>query len=77
MSNELYEFKAKKEGKVTSRELINNLVTAIEAGEVEAVVFVARGKEGIIKTGWSDVMSTEALGMLHCGQQEIIVCMYE
>ncbi|WP_342512808.1 hypothetical protein MKY34_19705 [Sporosarcina sp. FSL K6-1522] len=75
--NELKEFKAKKEGKVTPKALIENLLMAIENGEIESVVFVARSNDQEIKTGWSDFSSVEALGLLTCGQHEVISGMHE
>lgn len=75
--NDLKEFKAKKEGRVTPKALIENLLIAIENGEVESVIFVARSSEGEIKTGCSDFSSVDALGLLTCGQHDVINSMYE
>ena len=75
--NELKEFKAKKEGRVTPKALIENLLIAIEKGEVESVVFVARSNDQEIKTGWSNFNSVEVLGLLACGQHEVISDMQE
>lgn len=77
MPNEFNEYRAKKEGRVTAREAIENLLAAINRDEVEAVVFCARAKDDQIKTGWSDIRQTEAIGMLHCAQNEIMSDMYE
>ncbi|AYB38540.1 hypothetical protein [Brevibacillus laterosporus] len=76
MVEKIEELRAKKEGKVTPKALINNLLLAIEKDEVEGVVFVAKDKDGLIRTGWSDFESTEAIGLLECGK-EIINDMYE
>lgn len=77
MANELKEFKAKKEGKITPKALIEGLLEAIEKGEIESVVYVAHYKDQAIRLGCSDCDSTEALGLLTCGQHEIINDMYE
>lgn len=77
MANELKEFKAKKEGKITPKALIEDLLKAIENGEVDSVVYVARYNDRAIRLGCSDCDSTEALGLLTCGQHEIINDMYE
>lgn len=70
--DELRERRAKRQGNVTPKACIQNLLRAIELGEVESVVFVARQPNGIIRTGWSDTMHTELLGMLECGKFELI-----
>ena len=56
--NEVLERRAKREGKVTLRAVVENLLHAIERGEVETVVFVPRQTDGLIKTGWSNTLYT-------------------
>lgn len=73
--DEVRERRAKKEGKVTPKACIQNLLEAIERGEVEVVVFVTKQPDGIIRTGWSEVLSTEAIGMLECGKDDIFLTM--
>jgi len=75
--NDLREFKAKKEGRVTPKVLVENLLQAVDKGEVECIVFVARCKEGEIRTGWSEIYHTEAVGLLELGKLEVISDMHD
>lgn len=75
--NEVLERRAKREGKVTPKACTENLLKAIEHGEVETVVFVARQPDGVIKTGWSNTLHTELLGLLECGKNQILCEMSE
>jgi len=75
--NEVLERRAKREGKVTPKACVDNLLKAIERGDVEAVVFVARQPDGIIKTGWSNTLHTELLGLLECGKNHVLFEMSE
>jgi hypothetical protein len=75
--NEFMERRAKKEGKVTPKACIENLLKAIELGEVASVVFVARQPDGLIKTGWSNTIHTELLGLLECGKNHVLIDMSE
>lgn len=77
MKVDINEFKAKKDGVITPKEVILNLLSAIEKGEIESVVFVAKDKAGYLHPGWSHLQLTEAVGMLECGKVEIIESMYE
>lgn len=75
--NEINEYRAKKEGRTTPKELINNLMDAITSGEIDCVVYITRDKEGIIETGWSDIVHTEAIGLIEIGKQKLIDDMRE
>lgn len=71
------ESKAKKNGEVTVKSLIEHLLIAIENGTVESVTYVAKNKDGELKVGCNNMSMTEAIGMLECGKQLIIDDMYE
>lgn len=71
------ESKAKKNGEITPKSLIENLLIAIEKGEVESVVYVVKRKDDIIDAGNSTMNSTEVLGLLEVGKQLVINDMYE
>jgi len=70
--NEILERRAKREGKVTPKACVENLLQAIESGDVETVIFVARQPDGVIKTGWSNTLHTELLGLLECGKNHVM-----
>lgn len=69
--DELRERRAHKNGEVTPKACIENLLQAIDHGEVESVIFVTKMTDGVIKTGWSAILSTEAIGLLECGKDDI------
>ncbi|CAM3706826.1 hypothetical protein COLU111180_04140 [Cohnella lubricantis] len=75
--DEVLERRSKREGKVTPRAVIENLLQAIERGDVETVVFVARQPDGLIKSGWSNTLHTELLGLLECGKNHVLCNMSE
>lgn len=75
--DELNEFRAKKNGQVTPKELVDDLLKALSTREIESIVLVAQTKDGEIKTGWSHMDQLKAIGMLHCAQNEIMSDMYE
>ncbi|MDZ5711651.1 hypothetical protein [Jeotgalibacillus haloalkalitolerans] len=66
--NELNEYRLKKEGKITPKEVIKNLLEAIDRGEVEEVVFVSKGTDGVIGTGWSEISLLTMIGLLEAGK---------
>jgi hypothetical protein len=66
------EYKAKKSGEINPKELIKHLSTAIENGEVQDVVYVAKQPDGYFKVGWSTQVTTEVLGCLEVGKHIII-----
>ncbi|REK54719.1 MAG: hypothetical protein C6W55_10315 [Thermobacillus sp.] len=70
--NDILEHRAKREGRVTPRACVENLMQAIEMGLVDSVVFVARQPNGEIKVGWSDTLDTEIIGLLECGKHMVI-----
>lgn len=72
MIEKIEELRAKKEGRITPKAMITNLLQAIETGEIKGVVFVAKTKDDEIETGWSNVKTTEAIGLLECGKAEVL-----
>jgi hypothetical protein len=71
------EWKAEKEGKLTPKVLIENLLQAIDEGIVQEVAFVTRCQDGEIKTGWSEMNLITGIGLLELGKQAIMAEMYE
>lgn len=75
--DELSERRAKREGRITVKELIHNLYDASKLTEIESIVFVCREKSGEIRTGWNDVLHSEIIGLLELGKQMVIDNMRE
>ncbi|WP_289141436.1 hypothetical protein [uncultured Brevibacillus sp.] len=76
MIEKIEDLRAKKEGRITPKAMITNLLQAIEIGEIKGVVFVAKTQDDDIETGWSDVQTTEAIGLLECAKAEILQAMF-
>ena len=74
---DINEKRAEKKGEITQRVLISHLLTAIENGEIEHVVYVAKNKDGIIDYGCDNMPQTEIVGLLECGKLLAINDMYE
>lgn len=71
------EARKKKMGCITPKALLENLKEDIERGEeIDAIVYVVKTKEGVIKTGWSDIKNTEAIGFLEIGKRELVDNMF-
>ena len=70
------EYKAKKEGVITPKILIENLLDVIKDGDIESVAFVARQIDGTISAGWTDMTHTEAIGMLEVAKLQVIKDMW-
>jgi hypothetical protein len=69
---DMNEYKARKNGIVTPESLIENLLAAIERGEIEKVAFVVKKKDGEVRVGYSHGSQLEHIGLLQCGINEII-----
>lgn len=52
--------------------LVENLLSAIEEEGIESVAYVARTKEGVITSGWSDMLYTEAIGLFEIGKLQAV-----
>ena len=76
MIEKIEELRAKKEGRITPKAMITNLLQAIETGEIKGVIFVAKTKDDEIETGWSNLQTTEAIGLLECGKAEVLQAMF-
>lgn len=74
---DLAEKKAKKEGKVTPKALIQNLLAAVERGEVVEVAYVAIDKDDVTRAGWSKMSTIKAIGLLEVGKDILIRNMEE
>lgn len=70
------ELRAKKNGEITVKRLIENLLNAVEQGEIESVVYVTTNKNGEFLVGNNDMWPTDTIGMLEVGKQLIIDDMY-
>lgn len=66
---------ARKEGRVTPKALLQHALDNID--DIDAIVFVATNKEGLVKTGYSDVSQLQIIGMLESGKSDVINDMYE
>lgn len=76
MIEKIGDLRAKKEGRITPKAMITNLLQAIEAGEIKGVVFVAKTSDDEIETGWSNLQTTEAIGLLECGKAEVLQAIF-
>lgn len=56
------------EESVTASYLVENLLSAIEEEGIESVAYVARTKDGLITSGWTDMLYTEAIGLFEVGK---------
>lgn len=73
----LHEKRAERNGELTPKALVESLLTAIERGEVENIIYVVKRQDGEILTGWSQENHLPLLGMLECGKQGVLEDMYE
>ena len=77
MMNELSEYKAKKQGKVTPTELAKNLYEACKRGEVKDLVFVTTDDKGEASVGWSEGNYYKFAGMMEAGKITLLDDIYE
>lgn len=68
----LTDFKNQKKGIITPKALTENLLRAIENGEVEELIYVAKGTDGIIRVGWAESTHLKLLGLLEVGKTYVI-----
>lgn len=71
------EEKAKKNGELTPKALIEDLLEQINSGNVEQVVYVVKYKDGEVDNGYSHLEQTTVIGLLECGKQLVFDHMYE
>lgn len=77
MMSDVNEYRAKKEGRVTPKQILSILEKKINDGEIESLCYVAKTKEGMVHAGWSDMLHTEVVGLLEVGKVEVIQDMYD
>lgn len=71
MSN-FNEYKAKKEGKITPKVLLDIVNEEIEADRIESIVIVSKYEDGYIHTGWTDMYHTEAIGLMEIAKNQVM-----
>lgn len=71
------EEKAKANGEITAKGLIENLLDEIEKGNIETIVYVVKHKNGEVYLGHNKSPELEVLGLLECGKSYVIDDMYE
>jgi hypothetical protein len=57
---------------ITPAFLVENLLSAIDEEGIESVAYVARTKDGIITSGWTDMLYTEAIGLFEVGKLQAV-----
>ncbi|MCI3927036.1 hypothetical protein MO973_43380 [Paenibacillus sp. TRM 82003] len=72
MSEEKKKQGGEEEESVTPTYLLENLMSAIEEEGIESVAYVARTKDGLITSGWTDMLYTEAIGLFEVGKLQAI-----
>ncbi|TCT20914.1 hypothetical protein EDD68_11242 [Melghiribacillus thermohalophilus] len=75
--NDMNEYRARKNGQVTPKMLLELLEKEIEEGNIDALAYVARRKDGYIISGWSNMPHTEIIGLFEVGKKQVIDHMYE
>lgn len=64
-------------GKVTAKALVENLLSAVNEGKVESVVYIVKDKDEVLNIGNNSMQYTEVIGLLEVGKQIVINAMYE
>ena len=73
MTNELSEYKAKKNGVTTPVALVTNLLNHMkETQDIEVVIYVTRNKEGEVVIGYSEGKQSEIVGLLEIGKTMVV-----
>ncbi|MDT3426075.1 hypothetical protein J2Z22_001595 [Paenibacillus forsythiae] len=73
--DEIKERRDRREGKVTPMACAESLLQAAEQGRIEAFVAVVKLADGTLQTVWSHIRSTEVLGLLECGRDDVMQTM--
>lgn len=71
-TNQLKEFRAKKNGELTPKELLKVLMNEIVHDDVQDLIVIRKNKDGDIVSGWTYENAPEALGALEIVKQHII-----
>lgn len=66
------EVKAVKNGETTVKSLVENLMQAVEKGEIKNVAYVAQTDDDFLEIGCNDMPQTQAIGLLECGKGMIM-----
>lgn len=66
------EERAKKQGGLTPKSLIDHLQEEIKKGDIESVVYVTVDRDGIMTIGHSQGQLSHIVGLLECGKQDVI-----
>lgn len=54
---------------LSPEELVRHILSVIQAdGSIESLVYVARMKDGVITSGWTDLSYTEVIGFFEVGK---------
>ena len=71
------ERKAMKNGEITVKMVIDNLEEVHEKEGIKTIATVARLDNDEIYISYSNTVTTEVVGLLECGKQQVINDMYE
>lgn len=71
METMLQAYRDRKEGKITVYTLVDDMVKAVQSGDIQALVYVVIDKDRNVMTAWSHNTIT-ALGMLEVGKADIV-----
>ena len=71
------EYRAKKEGKVTPEMLLKILQHEVETGNIDSIAYVAKRKDGMITSGWTDMLHTEAIGLYEIAKLQVVDDLYD
>lgn len=69
---DLKEAKARKNGEITPTYLTENLALAAKEGRIEKIVYFSIDDDGVIRGGWSKMTTTELMGLIEIGKQQVI-----
>lgn len=74
---DLDEAKARKNGEITVKMVIDNLDETREKEGIKTIATVVRLDNDEVHILYSNTVTTEVIGLLECGKQQVINDMYE
>ncbi|WP_257008275.1 hypothetical protein [Bacillus sp. FJAT-45350] len=74
--SDVNEYRAKKEGRITPKMLVEMLKKELESGDVESIAYVYKKKDGTVVAGWTDMFHTEVVGLYEIAKLQAIDDMY-
>lgn len=74
---DLNDAKIKKAGGMTIKDTIDDLLEGYKNGEIKSIVYVVRDNNDELIVVCNHMDQTEAVGMLECGKQSIVMDMYD